>query len=330
MPCLKIGKDVFLPASKAQHAQEDSITNRMVLATTRTIIQPRWKRHILNILSRNNDLDAVLFINVPINQLRGIPTAIHERFDIPVIYYDADMPVSLPRLAGFSTGFRIYYDADLSEYDLFIGNSIGSMQELEKMGAKKTQPLIWGTDPTTFSPMEISNQDIDIFFYGFGDEYRQDWMKWMISEPSQQMPESKFVVRGNGFQVDLGNTRLLSNISFNRLREYCCRSKINLNIVRGAHASVYGSSSARPFELAAMECCIVSNPYPGLEDWFEPGKELYIVEEAEEVIDLYRYLLTHDTERQTIGRRARERVLKEHTYQHRARQLVQMIRELVN
>ena len=71
-----------------------------------------------------------------------------------------------------------------------------------------------------------------------------------------------------------------------------------------------------------MGCCIVSNPYLGIEEWFEPGKELFVVNSREEAIDRYRYLLSHDTERQAVGTAARERVLKEHTFQHRARQLV--------
>jgi spore maturation protein CgeB len=283
---------------------------------------------LLNILDRNRDTDAVLFINVPVNQLQGIPTAIHDKYDIPVIYYDSDMPVSLPRLDGFATGFRIYYDADLSEYDLFISNSIGGARELEQMGAKKALPLIWGTDPTVFSPMNVPKQDIDVFFYGFGDEYREDWMTWMLSDPSRQMSEHRFAIRGRGFQIDLGNTELLTNIPFSRLHEYCCRSKINLNIVRGAHASVYGSSSNRPFELAAMACCIVSNPYPGLEEWFEPGEELFIVEDPGEIVELYEWLLSHEGERKAMGKRARERVLKEHTYQHRAKDLIKMIEDV--
>jgi spore maturation protein CgeB len=222
-------------------------------------------------------------------------------------------------MQGFGTGFRIYYDADLSEYDLFIGNSIGGVAELEKMGAKKALPLVWGTDPNVFSPVSVPTQDIDVFFYGFGDEYREDWMKWMLTEPSHTMQNHKFAVRGRGFKIDLGQTELLTNIPFSRLREYSARSKINLNIVRGAHASVCGSSSNRPFELAAMECCVVSNPYPGLEEWFEPGREMFIVEEPGEIVELYQRLLKNESERKTIGKRARERVFIEHTCQHRAK-----------
>ena len=66
----------------------------------------------------------------------------------------------------------------------------------------------------------------------------------------------------------------------------------------------------------------MSNPYLGIEEWFEPGKELFVVNSQEEAIDRYRYLLTHESKRQAVGAAARARVLKEHTFQHRARQLV--------
>jgi spore maturation protein CgeB len=113
--------------------------------------------------------------------------------------------------------------------------------------------------------------------------------------------------------------------SFSKLREYVCRSRINLNITREAHASVYASSSARLFELAALGCCIVSNPVEGLEEWFEPGKEIFAVHSAEEALATYRRLLTDEKERREVGRRARERVLREHTYQQRARELVRIV-----
>ncbi|MCB9457942.1 MAG: glycosyltransferase family 1 protein, partial [Anaerolineaceae bacterium] len=63
----------------------------------------------------------------------------------------------------------------------------------------------------------------------------------------------------------------------------------------------------------------------GIETWFEPDKELIIVHSEEEAIDRYRYLLAHESERLAMGAAARERVLKEHTFQHRARQFVEII-----
>nr|PZN56714.1 MAG: hypothetical protein DIU68_05690 [Chloroflexota bacterium] len=59
---------------------------------------------------------------------------------------------------------------------------------------------------------------------------------------------------------------------------------------------------------------------------FAAGKEIFNVNSPGEAVDRYRYLLAHDRERQAAGQAARERVLKEHTFRHRARQLVEIVR----
>jgi spore maturation protein CgeB len=74
-----------------------------------------------------------------------------------------------------------------------------------------------------------------------------------------------------------------------------------------------------------MATCIVANPYCVIEGWFEPGKELFIVQSEEEAIDRYRCLLSHETERLAVGRAARARLLKEHTFRHRAGQLAEIV-----
>ena len=110
--------------------------------------------------------------------------------------------------------------------------------------------------------------------------------------------------------------------SFAKLKDYCRRSRINLLITRQAHASVYASSTARPFELAALGCAMVSNPYDGIEEWFEPNKEILIVNSAAEAIDTYCRLLADPAERCALAHRARARLLHEHTYAHRAAQFL--------
>ena len=96
-------------------------------------------------------------------------------------------------------------------------------------------------------------------------------------------------------------------------------------ITRRPHATVYASSSCRPFELASAGAAIVSNPYNGIERWFEPGSELLVVETADEAIAAYRELLDDPAQAEEMGRRARERVLDEHTYVHRARRLLELV-----
>jgi spore maturation protein CgeB len=103
-------------------------------------------------------------------------------------------------------------------------------------------------------------------------------------------------------------------------------ARVNLCITRRSHATVYASSSCRPFELASSGAAIVSNPYEGIERWFEPGSELLVVNDADEAVAAYRSLLDDPGEAEAMGRRARERVLDEHTYRHRARQILDLLR----
>lgn len=300
-------------------ASGESQADVAVRQIARTVIRPRWKRFLDRTLRAQPDIDAVIFLTIPLNHLNGIPRYVAETFHKPVIYYDGDVPASLPAFAGFSTGFRIYQDADLTEYAGFISNSLGGTQTLREMGARRADVLYYGADPDVFSPLDVP-QDIDVFFYGHTREYREQWIDGMIRDASNALPEARFAVRGRGLG-DLGRAEMLPYLSFSKLREYTSRARINLCVTRQAHASVFASSSSRPFELASMGACIVANPYAGLETWFEPGRELIRIEHAEDAADRYRWLLSHDTERRAIGMAARDRVLREHTFRHRAAQL---------
>jgi spore maturation protein CgeB len=102
-------------------------------------------------------------------------------------------------------------------------------------------------------------------------------------------------------------------------------ARINVCLTRRPHATVYASSSCRPFELASAAAAIVASPCEGMERWFEPGSELIVVGDAAEAIEAYRALLDDPGAAEEMGRRARERVLDEHTYRHRARRLLELV-----
>jgi len=70
---------------------------------------------------------------------------------------------------------------------------------------------------------------------------------------------------------------------------------------------------------------IVSNPHEGIERWFEPGREVLVVNDADEATAAYRELLDDPGRAEEMGRAARERALDEHTYVHRARRLLELL-----
>jgi hypothetical protein len=102
---------------------KDSFADKTVRTLAKTFIRPRWKRYLDNIIRKENDIDAVIVFTVPLNHFQGLPTHIKKKYQIPIFYYDGDIPESLPQFKGFRSGFRIYQGADLTEYDGFISNS---------------------------------------------------------------------------------------------------------------------------------------------------------------------------------------------------------------
>jgi hypothetical protein len=292
------------------------------------VVAPRWERHLSSILAADDTIDAVVLVSVPPNQLRGVARELRSTFDRPILFYDGDVPASLPRHNGFASGFRIYDGADLAEFDAVLCNSEGAGDELRALGARRVHTLHYAADPQLYSPVAVA-EDIDVFFYGHSMEYRDAWLDAMIGRPATALEGCRFAVRGRGLDAIDGRGRVehLPYLSFSRLREYISRSRINLAVTREAHATVHASSTMRPFELAMMGACIVSNPCAGLETWFEPGREIVVVASADEAIERYGWLLAQGSERRAIGTAARRRALAEHTYAHRARELIAIVDE---
>jgi glycosyltransferase involved in cell wall biosynthesis len=328
-PCTRESNiyNAYLEARKGsgKSPSEKNLLTPIATQFIKHYIRPKWAKYLGKVIEKEPDTSLLLFMSVPINHITGIPSKIRTRFRIPVVFYDGDMPTILPKYTvGRGFKFNYYEDSNLSEYDAFFTNSKGCIPDLEAMGARNVHPLYYAVDSSLVAPIEVK-KDIDISFFGYGSEFREEWIEKLITIPSRQMPNVKFVVAGGGFGVNLGNAKMIGDLSYSQWRQFCCRSKISLNITRWSHANVYASSTSRPFELAAFGSCIVSQPYNGIGEWFEVGKEMLVVNSAEEAIGTYKRLLKNNKERAEMGRRARERVLKEHTFKHRAAEFMKVI-----
>ena len=312
--------DRYLRRAESEPGDTDRLQRELIWRW----VTPRWQRHLERILEREGDVDAVVVFTVPMAHFRGIPTALRERFGVPVVFYDGDVPMSLPEHGGMDTGFNYYHGADPSEYDLVVSNSEGGIPRLLELGARRAETVFWAADPELFQPLQVE-KDVDVFFYGYGDKFRREWMQELVGEPSRRLPDVDFALGGRDFQGDTGRARLVGDVPFNAFNRAIAAARINLNVTRRAHASVPASSTARPFELAMAGAAIVSNPYAGIERWFEPGRELLVVEDADGAVGAYQDLLADPGAAEELGRRARERALDEHTYAHRARRLLDLV-----
>ena len=166
---------------------------------------------------------------------------------------------------------------------------------------------------------------MDVFFYGYGDKFRQEWTSAMVGGPSRAAPEIDFALGGRDFRGDTGNAREIGDVPFNVFARAISSARVNLNVTRRSHATIPLSSTCRPFELASAGAAIVSNPHEGIDQWFEPGSEILIVEDEAQALAAYRALLDDPGEAAAMGARARARVLDEHTYAHRARRVLDLL-----
>jgi spore maturation protein CgeB len=320
-----IEKEAELYAHSGMHAKNSeglrkSINDKVVPKLVDAVLTNKWKKLLSEILKKEKEINAVFLIGVPLNHFNGLAKFVKSEFSCPLIYYDLDVPTSLPKHGGFS--FSYYLGADIAKYDAIIVPSEGVIDELIELNANKVFSVHFGVDPDLYLPLDVK-QDIDVFFFATSDSDRENETAMMISDPSAET-DFRFLVSGIKYTTDLKRAEKIPMLPFSLWRYYAGRSKINLNITRARHASTYTSTS-RPFELAAMECCIVSHPYKGLDKWFTKGKELFIVEDTKEAIEMYKYLLKDDETRRKVGSNARQRVLKEHTFRQRANDLLQIL-----
>jgi len=330
-PCARESR-AFLALRGVQHRlgrpRPGSQSSALVTGLVRRWVQPQWQRHLLRLLEAERDVDAVLVANVPANHFAGLPSLVSRRFSVPVFYFDGDMPMSLPAFGGYVSGVRGYDGVDLSEYEAVITNSRSTEAELLRMGARRAHTLHFAADPDLFFPAQAT-QDIDVFFYAYGSEQREAAICHMVTEPSRHL-SARFVVGGARLSVDLGRTEFIGPVLTSQLGYWTGRSRLNLNIVRRPHAVYPASSCMRLFELAAMGCCVVSNPIAGIEEWLEPGREVIVAPETGPVAGLYQELLADRGRRRALGEAARRRVLEQHTYRHRAETLITYLRQAVH
>ena len=276
-------------------------------------------------LERERDVDAVIVFTVPMAHFRGIPTYLRERFGVPVVFYDGDVPMSLPEFGGMDTGFNYYHGADPSEYDLVVSNSEGGLRACSSWARGGPRRSSGPPTPSSSRRGRSRSCTTSSSTATATSSAATGWRRWSASRaaPRRRSSSRSAAATSRATPAAPGSSATFpSTPSRTRSRP----SRINLNITRRSHASVHALVVLPAVRARrAPGAAIVSNPYEGIERWFEPGQELLVVDDADEALAAYRDLLADPGQAEAMGARARERVLDEHTYAHRARQLLELV-----
>ena len=139
------------------------------------------------------------------------------------------------------------------------------------------------------------------------------------------LPERRFLLGGSGWDGRAlpPNVRSIGHVPTRDHNAFNSTPLAVLNVNRDSMARFGHSPPTRVFEAAGAGACLITDAWPGIERFLEPGREVLVARDGREVAEILRSLTPDDARR--IGERARARVLAEHTYDHRAREVLALL-----
>jgi spore maturation protein CgeB len=246
----------------------------------------------------------------------------------PMLFYDIDTPVTLAQLRA--SGCAEYLDAKLipyyAAYMSFTGGPV--LEEIEsRFGSPFAAPLYCSVDPAVHRRTPSRKMfRCDLSYLGTYARDRQPKLEALLQEPARALPKKQFLVAGPLYPETVKwapNVKRTSHVPPADHPALYSSSRFTLNITRDDMVDAGYSPSVRLFEASACAAAIISDCWPGIEAFLEPGEEILLPRTAEDIVDILTSL--SDAEARTMGDRARARILSAHTANHRAREFEEIV-----
>jgi spore maturation protein CgeB len=238
-----------------------------------------------------------------------------------VAFWDVDAPATLDRVHG-NPGDP--FASLISRYDVVFtyggGNPVVSAYE--KLGARQCVPIYNGLDTRTHHPVPRDPAfDAALGFLGNRLPDREARVEEFFFRPAAQLPRHRFLLGGAGWgdrvngRADSANVAWLDHVYTRDHNAFNCTPLAVLNVSRESMARYGFSPATRVFEAAGAAACLITDRWEGIDQFFEPGKEILVADDGSAVVS---HLLELSPERaREIGDAAFRRAIAEHTYAHR-------------
>jgi spore maturation protein CgeB len=248
-------------------------------------------------------------------------------------FYDIDTPITVTALRQH--GATEYLTAEqIPGFDVYFSFTGGPVLiELEnRFGVPRAVPLYCSFDPEKYQRRPVRKRfACDLSYMGTYAPDRQPKIEELFCEPARRLPQQRFLLAGPQYPKKMkwpANVRRITHLNPRWHPAFYSASRLTLNVTRRDMVQAGYSPSVRLFEAAACGAAIVSDNWPGLEAFFHPGREILLPTSAEDVV---RYLAGYsDDELRTMGDRACERVLTQHTSQRRAQEFESCVAETLS
>lgn len=237
-------------------------------------------------------------------------------------FYDIDTPVTLSKLENGGTP---YITRDLlPRYDLYLSFTSGPVLRCleRRYGASMARPLYCSVDPELYVPRS-TKPAWDLGYMGTYSRDRQPSIESLLLRSAQEWPDGRFVLAGSQYPGEIRwphNLEYKTHVSPADHPSFYAAQRFTLNLTRCEMRAQGYSPSVRLFEAAACGTPIITDDWPGLECFFIPDSEILIARNSRDVLDHLQDI--SEEQRKAIAKRARTRVLQEHTGLRRAAELI--------
>ena len=256
-----------------------------------------WKKNLVDTI-RNAHYDAAIFIN----HFAGFEAL---RFSDTHIIWLTDGPT--------------FTERELSPYGRVFVSDQGYEEGLVAAVGKKHMRgvLPFAFSPDIHAPCASSGRNRDICFIGNRDEKRDRQLQALLQAGFRCTIVGNYFLRHPLFwKYPISFHPSIAN---EKMGLIYARHRISLNI----HAKVVRKgTNMRTFECAGYEIPQLVEYCEGIEEYFEPEREIAVYKDPEEMIQKAKEILGDSDRAQSMARKARERALSEHTYQHRVQTML--------
>ncbi|MCB0310132.1 MAG: glycosyltransferase [Bdellovibrionales bacterium] len=235
-----------------------------------------------------------------------------------VIFWDVDAPATLARVDQDPTdSFR----QCVPEYDLILtyGGGPEVIRRYGLLGARRCVPIYNALDPETHYPVRKDvafEATLGLLANRLPD--REARIEKFFFDVASVCEWGRFVLGGNGWEDKQlkPNVRLTGHVPTEQHNSFNSSPLAVLNVNRESMAEIGYSPATRVFEALGSEACLITDSWPGLDKFLNPGSECLVANDTADVVDYLRELTPSMAAQ--IGKAGRERVLQEHTYEQRA------------
>jgi spore maturation protein CgeB len=242
-----------------------------------------------------------------------------------VAFWDVDAPATLARVEEDAADpFR----RSIPNYDFIFtyGGGDPVVEHYLRLGARNCFPIYNALDPDTHFPVPPDERfRCDLAFVGNRMPDREQRVEHFFLTAAAQAPDLQFLLGGEGWGAKRlpPNVRWIGHVPTALHNVINCSARMVLNINRESMAKVGFSPPTRVFEAAGAAACLITDHWRGVELFFEPGAEILVATDATSIVQSLRN--TPAERARLIGKAMRERALRDHTYEARARKVDEIL-----